>query len=93
MITFENSPEDFATLPVGTEISEEVYFHFFDLLPPLRLRDSLFVGFQSSEPYSYEKKKDGSFAPTYMTFAKKAGKYFYAGTNFYSVCSWNGKEA
>ena len=88
MITFENFPENFATLPVGTEI-----YHFFDLLPPLRLRNSLFEGFQSSEPYSYEEKKNGSFVPTYMTFVKKVGKYFYAGTNFYSVCSWNGKEA
>lgn len=93
MITTENWPNDFSTLPVGTEISEEVYYHFLDILPPFSLKKSLFAGFQVSEPHSYQKTERGIYAPTYMTFVSRNGKYFYAGTNFHGICAWDGSAA
>ena len=90
MITFDNWPDNFTDLPVGTEISEEVYQHFLNILPPIRLRESRFVGFQSSEPHSHEWTEQGFYAPTYMTFVRKDGKFFYVGTNFRETCLWDG---
>ena len=75
MITRENWPEDWSRVPDVTEIAEEVYDHFLNVLPPLCWHGSYF---QCSEPYTHENGK-----PMFLTFGKKDGRCYYLGIHFY----------
>jgi hypothetical protein len=59
----------------GEEIDEEVYYYNLDVLPPIYLENMGFSAFQVSEPYNHT--RDGF--PTYSTFIKYKGRYFYLG--------------
>lgn len=81
MITRENWPEDWSRVPDFTEISEDVYNHFLNVLPP-----RIWVGdyFQCSEPYTHDAEWPGGYPkPMYMTFGKKDGKCYYLGIQYY----------
>lgn len=80
MITKDTWPESWASVPAGTEVSEEVYDHFFNVLPLAAWRGGYF---QSSEPYSHEPDSNGRFRAKYLTFTKRDGKYLYLGIQFY----------
>lgn len=55
----------------GDEVSEEVYYHNLEVLPPIYLKP----GFQVSEPYDHE---DNGHA-RYSTFLELKNRYFYLG--------------
>ena len=77
-ITKDNWPENWSIIPEWTEISEEVYDHFLNVLPPRNWCGSYF---QCSEPYSHE-EYDGRWLGKYMSFLKKDGKCWYLGIQF-----------
>ena len=83
MITKDNWPENWGKVPAWTEVSEEVYDHFFNVLPLLTWCGGYF---QCSEPYSHEAMFPGSENPRvrgkYLTFTKKDGKYWFLGIQF-----------
>ena len=94
-ITLGNWPEDWSKIPTWTEISEEVYEHFLNVLPPISFGswDSLKTGyFQCSEPYSSERQlvRVGNkpsedrycWRGKYMTFTKREGTYWFLGIQF-----------
>ena len=74
-ITTNNWPGNWDLVPAWTEISEEVYEHFLNVLPPLCWRGGYF---QCSEPYCHEGGKG-----RYLTFIKKDGTYWFLGIQFY----------
>ena len=64
----------------GDRISEDVYDHFLDLLPPRTMRGGYF---QVGEPSDSRKNpRTGRFASTYPTFLQKNGACFYMGDCF-----------
>lgn len=79
MITHENWPENWSKVPAWTEVSEEIYNHFLDILPPLVMCGSFF---QVSEPYSHEEDEKGRWRGKYMSFLKHDGKCWFVGINF-----------
>ena len=80
MITKENWPEAWSQVPAWTEVSEEVYGHFFNVLPPRNWTGSYF---QCSEPYSHDEKYPGGpLCGRYLTFVKKDGRCWYLGIQF-----------
>lgn len=79
MITCNNWPKRWEEVPAWTEIDEEVYNHFLNVLPPLCWNDSYF---QCSEPFDFAKDENGRFGGLYLTFDKRDGKFFYLGINF-----------
>lgn len=78
MITVDTWPESWGTVPAWTEVSEEVYNYFLNVLSPLRWRGGYF---QNSEPYSHG--QNGKFwCGKYLTFTKADGKYWFLGIQF-----------
>ena len=75
MITKDTWPESWANVPEWEEVSEEVYDHFLNVLPPLVWRGSYF---QIGEPYSHE-VIDGKWRGRYLTFTKEGGKCWFLG--------------
>ena len=75
MITKDTWPESWAAVPAWTEVDEDIYYHFLNVLPPL-----VWVGsyFQVSEPYSHEVVGD-RWRGRYLTFIKKDGKCWFLG--------------
>ena len=78
-ITIENWPENWSNVPAWTEVSEEVYEHFLNCLPPLVWRGNYF---QCSEPYTHEPDKNSHWRGKYLTFTRKDGKCWYLGIQF-----------
>ena len=80
MITKTNWPENWSVIPAWTEISDDVYDHFLNVLPPINWVGSYF---QCSEPYTHEEKHPGSgLFGKYLTFVKKDGKCWFLGIQF-----------
>lgn len=81
---------DPSTAVRGQEVTQEVYEHFLNVLPPIRLKggQGWYAGFQMSEPYCHrgDKRLAGSKCDTwramYMTFTASGNRYFYQGINF-----------
>lgn len=88
MYTKDNLPKTWDEVPVGSEISEELYWEMLNMLPPLSLRHSPYRGFQSSEPHSHEVDDQGRVRSTHMTFVAVNGKFYYAGIQFGGECRW-----
>lgn len=69
----------------GDTVDEEIAMQFLNCAPPFIFgRDEDGISFfQSSEPYSHEKTDSGKFyAPTYSTFERKNGMWYYHGNCF-----------
>lgn len=73
---------------IGQEVSEDIYYHMLNVLPPLSLnggalakRLGIIEGFRVGEPYSSaDSKKTGQHTFFYAAFGKsKSGKYFFLG--------------
>lgn len=79
-ITKDNWPESWGRVPAWTPISDDVYNHFLNVMPPAsQYRDR----FQSGEPYDHAEDSNGRFRARYLTFADcgSDGK-FYLGKHF-----------
>ena len=82
MITKENWPENWSKVPAWTEVSEEVYENFFNVLPPIWKCGSAY--FQVSEPECHV--EDGNrIRSKHMTFTKADGRCWYLGIQFIGV--------
>ena len=69
----------------GDTVDEDVAMDFLNSMPPLTMSrsDNGVSFFQNSEPYSHEKTDSGKFyAPTYSTFERKDGVWYYLGNCF-----------
>lgn len=77
-ITRDNWPEDWSKVPAWTEIDENIYEHFLNVLPPLMECGTFF---QCSEPYTHE-DDHGRWRGKYLSFLKHDGKFWYVGINF-----------
>jgi hypothetical protein len=77
-ITHDNWPEDWSKVPAWTEVSEDVYDHFLNVLPPLCWFGNYF---QCSEPYSHEESV-GLWRGKYLTFTKQGGNCWFLGIQF-----------
>lgn len=76
---------DTSTAQRGQEITEEVYYDFLNVMPPISLKggQGVTAGFQMGEPYCHrEDTRTGAWRPMHMTFTKVDGRYFYQGINF-----------
>ena len=88
MFTRETMPDTWEEVPVGSEISEELYEDMLNLLPPIYLRKSPYPGFQSSEPYTHAEEANGKWRSKHMTFVRIGGRFYYAGIQFAGECEW-----
>ena len=88
MFTRENLPDTWGKVPVGSEISEELYWDMLNMLPPISLRKSPYCGFQSSEPYTHAEDANGKWRSKHMTFVNIGEKFYYAGIQFAGECEW-----
>ena len=79
-ITKDNWPESWGKVPAWTEIDEDVYNHFLNVLPPLNYNYPC-PYFQCSEPYSHEENV-GLWRGKYLTFTKQDSKCWFLGINF-----------
>lgn len=69
----------------GQEITEDVYYDFLNVMPPISLRggQGVTAGFQMGEPYCHRvDTRVGRSRPMFMTFTRSEGRYFYHGINF-----------
>lgn len=69
----------------GDTVDDLIAMEFMNSMPPILLgRDEDGISFfQNSEPYSHELTDNGKFyAPTYGTFERKDGKWYYLGNCF-----------
>lgn len=76
---------DMAVAKRGQEITEEVYNHFLNCMPPIGLRSGqgCAAGFQLGEPYCHRTDlRNGKWRGMYATFTSSSGRYFYQGINF-----------
>ena len=78
MITRESWPEDWSKVDPWTEISEEVYNHFLNVLPPVGLHGAYF---QCSEPHDHQ-LVGKILKARYLTFVRIGLKYYYIGIQF-----------
>ena len=92
MFTRDTMPNTWGEVPVGSEISEELYYDMFNLLPPIKLRKSHYPGFQCSEPYTHAEDDSGKWRSKHMTFVRIDGRFFYAGIHFAGECEWRKDE-
>jgi hypothetical protein len=79
-ITRDNWPESWGRVSAWTEVSEEIYEHFLNVLPPLNYSYPC-PYFQCSEPYSHG-DNNGKWQGKYLTFTKQDGKCWFLGINF-----------
>ena len=86
MITRDTLPESWDKIPVGAEISKELYWDRLDIMPPIELRNSPYVGFQVGEPYDHRMDDNGRLRPVFSTYIAVDGRYFYAGEHFAGEC-------
>lgn len=64
---------------IGDKVDQSVIDHFMDILPPR----SISSGFlQVGEPYSHEPDEEGRYRPTWTTFLRRDGRWYYAGQCF-----------
>lgn len=77
-ITRENWPENWSKVPEWTEVDEEVYEYFFNVLPPRYMCGFMF---QAGEPYDHA-DNCGKWQGRYLTFVKRDGKCWFNGINF-----------
>lgn len=64
----------------GEEISEDLYWYFLELLPPINLGSGAkMCGFQVSEPHDHVVCTDGKMRARYPTFGTNNGKFYYLG--------------
>ena len=85
----DNWPEDWSKIPAWTEVDEDIYDHFLNVLPPLIMCGTFF---QVSEPYTHEldiirigktsREDRYRWRGKYMSFLKHDGKCWYVGINF-----------
>ena len=69
----ESKAGDFgAYVNVGDEVDEEIFDYFLNVLPPIYWTASLM---QCSEPNRHVNGK-----PTYTTFKREGGRFFYVGS-------------
>lgn len=87
-ITRDTMPNTWGEVPVGSEISDELYYDMLNMLPPIYLRKSPYPGFQCSEPYSHAEDANGKWRSKHMTFVTIGGRRFYAGIQFAGDCEW-----
>ena len=76
---------DISTAQRGQEVSEEVYNHFLNIMPPISLNggQGWFSGFQVGEPYCHrDDTRNGRWRPMFATFTSAGDRYFYQGINF-----------
>lgn len=76
---------DSATAERGQEITEETYYDFLDIMPPISLKggQGWAAGFQMGEPYCHRTDtRTGKWRAMFMTFTSSGGRYFYQGINF-----------
>ena len=76
---------DISTAKRGQEVSEEVYEHFLNIMPPISLNGGQGwpAGFQVGEPYCHrDDTRTGKWRPMFATFTSCGGRYFYQGINF-----------
>ena len=70
---------------IGQEVTEDIYYEMFDVMPPLRLPIAettceYSAGFRVGEPYIHGKSdKTGEYTAFYAAFGKKDGKYYFLG--------------
>ena len=88
MITMDTMPDTWGDVPVGSEISEELYYDMLNLLPPIYLRKSPYPGFQCSEPYTHAEDDCGHWRSKHMTFVRVGDRFYYAGIQFAGECEW-----
>ena len=91
MMTRETMPIDgWSKVPVGTEISKDLYDGMLNVLPPISLyaKYSPYSGFQVGEAYTHEQDEQGRWRSMHMTFVTVGGRYYYAGINFCGRCDW-----
>lgn len=82
MITKDNWPQKWSEVPAWTEISEEVYEHFFNVLPLLEWCGGYF---QPTEAYTSAQDDKGRWRNKYLTFTKIGKKFWYLGVQFRGV--------
>lgn len=64
----------------GDAVSEEIVYDFLCALPPTTNRANLM---QSGEPYSHRlDPRTGCYEPTYITFQRREGQWYYCGCCF-----------
>ena len=71
--------------PRGSEVSEEVYNNYLNIMPPISLKggQGACAGFQMGEPYCHRTdKRNGKWRPLFATFTTINGRFFYHGLNF-----------
>lgn len=76
---------DISTAERGQEVTEEVYNHFLNVLPPISLKGGQGwpAGFQMGEPWRHrEDTRNGRWRPMFATFTNSGDRYFYQGINF-----------
>lgn len=70
----------------GQQISEEIYNHFFNLLPPIYISCFTYGNYSDiflcSEPIRHAPDSKGIFRAKYHAFGKKDGKCYYIGERF-----------
>ena len=84
-VAFDMDTFDMAVAKRGQEVTEEVYNHFLNCMPPIGLREcqGYSAGFQVGEPYQHRTDlRTGRWRGMYATFTSGNGKYFYQGINF-----------
>ena len=76
---------DSSTAERGQEVTQEVYYDFLNVMPPISLRggQGWYGGFQMGEPARHRMDtRSGKFRPLFMTFTCRDNRYFYQGENF-----------
>ena len=71
MITRENWPEDWSKVEPFTPVSDEVYNHFLNVMPPVRNWSTVL---QVGEPYDHD-----SGGALFMSFVKIDGVWNFVG--------------
>jgi hypothetical protein len=64
---------------IGDEVNKDIITEFMNVLPPRSLSAAYL---QMGEAYSHEFNELGNLRPTYMTFQKKDGRWYYIGMCF-----------
>lgn len=69
-----------AYVGIGDEVDEAIVDNFLEMLPPALHTSHLM---QMGEPNAHLQDDKGNFSPTFMTFEKVDGKWYYRGYCFY----------
>ena len=63
----------------GDAVTEDFVEHFVNIMPPTTCRSNLV---QSGEPFSHERDDNGHYLPTFDTFYKRDGEWYFIGWCF-----------